>query len=161
MRIGSQANATKTKEEYHKMRAARSKQHWIMQCQVSTLPKTRSEYIEQLNVDTRSEWRAKHQKTAQWMKMVLNVGVKYPKGADAWVGIWPPILKQALKSRLGKCNPTYVNAFNKHIIKSAQKSVKDTGGGRISTMEDTIKQLEEQKALYQDQPKMELFWKTP
>ena len=106
--MGKKAKAANTKEVYHNDASfslcgqTDSQQHWITQCQASTFPRTRSDYIEE---------RAGHHKTVQWMKIVLDMAVKHPQGADVWVGIWPPTLRQTQKHRFERSNPTNNNTL--------------------------------------------------
>ena len=75
--MGNHTNAEKLAEEYHNDASCTlcgqtdSQQHyWITHCQASNHPKPRSDYITQVKVDIRSEERAKHHKTVEWMKIV-------------------------------------------------------------------------------------------
>ena len=63
------------------------------------LPRTRADYIAQVKVDIQRERRGKHEMTARWMEILLDLAVKHPQGADVWVGFRPCTLTQILKSR--------------------------------------------------------------
>ena len=39
----------------------------------------------------------KHGKTARWMEIILKIAVTHPQGADVWVGMSQPSLRQTLK----------------------------------------------------------------
>ena len=45
------------------------------------------------------------------MKIVLDIAVKHPQGADVWVGMWSPTLWQTLKHKFERSDPTYINAL--------------------------------------------------
>ena len=81
------------------MQRERPQQHWIRECQASSLPKTRSQYTALVEGDIGRERRDKHERTARWMEIILDIAATHPQGADVWVGMWPPYLRQTLKSR--------------------------------------------------------------
>ena len=108
--MGDQAKAARTAAGYNEQsicplcKVKDSQQHWIRECQESalpisfpkTLPKTRSDNIAQVEVDIRREKRDKHEKTARWTEIILDIAVKHPQQADVRVGMWPPILDRHL-----------------------------------------------------------------
>ena len=60
---------------------------------------TRADYIAQVEVDIQRERGDKHEKTARWMEIILDIAITHPQGMDVWVGMWPLSLRQTLKSR--------------------------------------------------------------
>ena len=113
--MGNQAKAANSEEQYREIaicplcQAADSQQHWIIECQASTLPVTRRQFIELVNSTIRRERKQKHERTARWMEIALDLAVKHPQGADAWVGMWTPTLREELRTRY---QSSYPNAFN-------------------------------------------------
>ena len=49
--------------------------------------------------EIRRERRDKQERTVRWMEIILVIAATHPQGADVWVGMWPPSLRQTLKSR--------------------------------------------------------------
>ena len=66
---------------------------------IKSLPKTRSQYTAMAEGDIRRERKDNHENSACWMEVILDIVVTHPHGADVWVGMWPPSLRQTLKSR--------------------------------------------------------------
>ena len=62
--------------------------------------------------DVKRQRGDKHFKTATWMEIALDIAVTHPQGADVWVGLWPPQLRQLLKTRFKCSNSTYNNALS-------------------------------------------------
>ena len=114
--MGNQAKAVHTAEHYNEQstcppcQGRDSQQHWITQRQTSTLPRTRAYYIAQAEVEIRRERRNKHAKTAHWMEIIPDIAVKHPQGEDVWVGMYPPTLRQIIKSRFENSS-IYSNAI--------------------------------------------------
>ena len=75
-----------------------SQQHWIRECQVEPLPGIRRDYIALVKGYIKRHREDRHPKTAAWMEVALDIAVTHPQGADIWVGMWPPHLKQLLKT---------------------------------------------------------------
>ena len=44
------------------------------------------------------------------MEIILDIAATHPQGADVWVGMWPPPLRQTLKSRYDNSS-NYTNAL--------------------------------------------------
>ena len=161
-----------------------SQQHWIRECQASTLPNTRSQYISLVKGDIRRERRDKHEKTARWMEIILDIAATHPQGADIWVGMWPPSLRQVLKLRF-ESSSNYANTLTNMSEKTLvflRKALKDVSktlaeavselwterAAAIKLMEQgelaQVEQAQQQwrgSPLPSNQPTIESFWQSP
>ena len=88
---------------------------------------TRSQYIAMVEGDTRRERRDNHERTACWKEILLDIAVNHLQGADVWVEMWPPSLRQILKSRYENSSK-YTNALTNLSVKRLihfRKALKD------------------------------------
>ena len=109
------------------------------------------------------------------MEIILGIAVPHPQGMDVWVGMWPPSLKQTLKSRFENstnCPNSVTNLTEKLLVffRKALKEVSTTLAGAISELwtecAESIKLIEQSDLaratpLLLNQPTIELFWQSP
>ena len=79
------------------------------------------------------------------MKIVLDTAIKHPQGADVWVGMWPPTLRQTLKHRFERSNPLYINAhtnISERALGYCRKSLKDVS----KTLAEAVPELGKERA---------------
>ena len=88
--MGNQAKATKTAEEYHNDASCPPCGQTVPSLNA---PTNKKRLYSSSNVDIRTEeWEGLHKAG----KIEFGIAVKHPQGADVWVGMWPPTLKQTL-----------------------------------------------------------------
>ena len=79
------------------------------------------------------------------MKVALDIAVTHPQGADIWVGMWPPHLRQTLKTRFESSNSTYANALT-HLTEQQltfyRKALKDLS----KTLAEAVSELWKERA---------------
>ena len=145
---GNQSKEAHTAVDYNKLSACAlcnervSQQHWITQCQKSTLLKTRSQYIAMVEGDIRREKGDTHEKTARWMEIILDIAAAHSQRAGEWIGMWPPSLRQTLKSRLENSS-NYANV----LTNLSEIEVSKTLAGPVSELwterTEAVKQIEQ------------------
>ena len=115
------------------------------------------------------------------MEIILEIAATHPQEADVWVGMWPPSLRRALKSRFEKSSNyanTLTNLIEKRLVfftkalKEVSKILAKTVSELRKEREAKIKLIEQSELaqskqdqqqwrgtpLPSNQPKIESFW---
>ena len=81
------------------------------------------------------------------MEIALDIAVTHSQGADVWVRMWTPMIRQLLKARLENSSSNSTNALTNLFEKALvfyRRALKDPSKTLAEAVSEAIKKLDEQ-----------------